>query len=492
MKKYTKIMADYLSDLKYEDIPPEVIERAKLVTLHTLGAAISAIRSKSGRDIIETAKALGDGGRQATLIGDGGKVGVGNAVLANGTLADLLDWEDCSWTGHPSAGAVPVGIAVSEAYHKTGKDYLTALVGAYDVYQRVAMAVQPSPKRFEEGWGLHCWQIFAPTSVAGKLLGIKGDKMNQLFGAAAHMTPIAINLIHSSFSDFYHFTHGLTAQLGVQNALIVKKGISTLMGAFEEDIGYWFGVSDQCDWDWYDKDLGKRHMIMELMMKNWPVNMWIQTPMDLIHSLTTKNKIDADQIKEIEVWPYIPERSEDCPPGGYDSLVKAQFSIAFCIAMYLKGPSVGYDWLDEKYLTDPTILDMASKFKGVGEESLISHNFDTFQQGSYPEYGMKITMKDGTEYSESMRYPKGHPKNDYTLKECVDVFKLATGDVMSEAEQDALCDFVNRLEDCVDMSEIGKLLKARRRGKHERLNGLYKKVQRHDEHKRKNINARYI
>lgn len=461
MKKYTKILADYLSELKYEDIPAGVIERAKLVTLHTLGAAISAIRSKSGQDIVGIAKTLGDGGRQATLIGDGGKVGVGNAVLANGTLADLLDWEDCSWTGHPSAGAVPAGVAVAEAYHKSGKEYLTALVGGYDVYQRVAMAVQPSPKRFEEGWGLHCWQIFAPTAVAGKLLGIRGDKMNQLFGTAAHMTPVAINLIHSSFSDFYHFTHGLTAQLGVQNALIVEKGISTLMGALEEDTGYWFGVSDQCDWDWYDRDLGKRHMIMELMMKNWPVNMWIQTPMDLIHSLTGKHDIDPDKIERIEVWPYIPERSEDSPAAGYDSMVKAQFSIAFCMAMYLKGPTIGYDWLDEKYLTDPTILEMASRFKGVGDESLISHNFDVFQQGSYPEYGMKIVMKDGTAYEETMRYPKGHPKNDYTRQECIDVFKLATGAVMSGEKQDALCDFVlNKLEAVEDMAAIGKLLQV--------------------------------
>ena len=148
MKKYTQIIADYLSELKYEDIPAEVIERAKLVTLHTIGAAIAAVKTEAGSNIIDVAKTLGNGGKEATIIGDGTKVGLGNAVLASGTLADLLDWEDCSWTGHPSAGAVPTGLAVSEAYHKSGKDYLTALVGGYDVYQRIAMAVQPSPKAF--------------------------------------------------------------------------------------------------------------------------------------------------------------------------------------------------------------------------------------------------------------------------------------------------------------------------------------------------------
>lgn len=459
MKKYTKIIADYLSNLKYEDIPEEVIERAKLVTLHTIGAAISAVKTEAGQNIIDVAKTLGAGGREATIIGDGTKVSVGNAVLAGGTLADLLDWEDCGWTGHPSAGAVPTGLAVGEAYHKSGKEYLTALVGGYDVYQRVAMAVQPSPKRFEEGWGLHCWQIFAPASVAGKSLGIEGDKMNQLLGAAGHMTPVAINLIHSSFSDFYHYTHGLTAQSAVECALITQKGISTLMGVLEEDTGYYFGVSDQCDWDWYDRELGDRYMIMELMLKNWPVNMWIQTPMDMIHAIKTKHDIDPDQIRLIEVSPFIPERSEDSPACGYDSLVAAQFSIPFCMAMYLKGPKIGTEWLDEKYLKDPEILKMASKVKGVGETSLISSNFDTFQKGSYPSYTMKVTMEDGTVYEEAVQFPKGHPQNPYTREECIECFKLATEGLMSGEKQDALCDFIlNRLETVEDMAEAGRYL----------------------------------
>lgn len=459
MKKYTQIIADYLSDLKYENIPEEVIERAKLVTLHTVGAAIAAIKTQAGQNIIDVAKTLGSGGKEATIIGDGSIVSLGNAVLASGTLADLLDWEDCSFTGHPSAGAVPTGLAVAEAYHKSGKDYLTALVGGYDVYQRIAMAVQPSPKRFEQGWGLHCWQIFAPAAVTGKLLDIKGEKMNQLLGTAGHMTPIAIDLIHSSFSDFYHYTHGLTAQSAVECALITQKGISTLMGVLEEDTGYYFGVSDQCDWDWFDKELGSKYMIMELMLKNWPVNMWIQTPMDMIHSIVTKNNVDPDKIKLIEISPFIPNRSEDSPADGYDSMVAAQFSIPFCMAMYLKGPKVGTAWLEEKYLKDPEILKMASKVKGIGEKSLISSNFAKFQEGSYPSYAMKVTMEDGTVYEEAIQFPKGHPQNPYTRQECIDCFKLATGDLMSEEKQNALCDYIlNELENVEDMAEIGRYL----------------------------------
>ena len=70
MKKYTQIIADYLSDLKYENIPDEVIERAKLVTLHTIGAAIAAVKTEAGKNIISVAKELGTGGKEATIIGE--------------------------------------------------------------------------------------------------------------------------------------------------------------------------------------------------------------------------------------------------------------------------------------------------------------------------------------------------------------------------------------------------------------------------------------
>ena len=69
-----------------------MIERAKLVTLHTVGAAIAAVKTDAGKNIIDITKSLGSGGREATIIGDGAKAGISNALLSNGTLADLLDW----------------------------------------------------------------------------------------------------------------------------------------------------------------------------------------------------------------------------------------------------------------------------------------------------------------------------------------------------------------------------------------------------------------
>ena len=460
MKKYTQILADYLADLKYEDIPAEVIERAKMVTLHTVGVALGAAKAKTVREAIEVAKVMGESERGATIFGDGSKVSVTSAAFANGMMSDFLDWEDCSWTGHPCSGAVPAGLAVAEAYGRSGKDYLTSFVGGFEVYQRIAMAVQPTPERFDAGWGLYCWQIFAPTAVSGKLLGLSADKLNQLIGTAAGMCPVATEQINATNTDFYHYTYGLTAKMGVECSLIVDKGITTLRDALEEYGGYWFGVSDQCDWDWFDKELGSHYYLMDMLLKNWPANMWIQAPLDLLHRMVTANGIKADDIESIEMSPFIPNRSENWPEG-YPSTVRAQFSIPFCLAMYLRGPQLGWEWAEEKYLRDPVILEMANRFKGVGRKERVSSQFDRFREGGYPTYEMKITLKDGTAYEDSIQFPKGHPQNPYTREECIENFRVATATIFTAEQCDKLVDLImNRLEDVEDLSILGEYLKA--------------------------------
>ena len=44
MAHETETLAGYVADLKFEDIPSEVLERAKVLTLDFLGSAIRARR----------------------------------------------------------------------------------------------------------------------------------------------------------------------------------------------------------------------------------------------------------------------------------------------------------------------------------------------------------------------------------------------------------------------------------------------------------------
>ena len=200
---YTKTLSDYVENLKYEDIPAEVFERAKMIALQTIGVSIGAKKVP----IAENANTLGlqmnggEGGKATAWI-TGDKMCAANASLVNGTLADALDWEDCSWTGHPSASIIPVVWAMAEEYKKSGKDFLTAIVAAYEVYQRISMVVQP-PKDWDvfKGWGLTSWQVFGGTVAACKILGLDSDKVNQALGISAIVSVIPSVLAHNTMSE---------------------------------------------------------------------------------------------------------------------------------------------------------------------------------------------------------------------------------------------------------------------------------------------------
>ena len=126
-KSYSRRLADYLAGIKYEEIPAEVIEQAKKLTLHVLAASIGSLSVEQSQKAIRMAQAKG-GVPQSTIWGSNGvKVPIDDACFANGTMADVLDWEDCAWTGHPSAGVIPAALAIGEAKKINGKDYDGAL-----------------------------------------------------------------------------------------------------------------------------------------------------------------------------------------------------------------------------------------------------------------------------------------------------------------------------------------------------------------------------
>lgn len=54
----TKQIVHFVKELKYEDIPPVVIERAKMMVLHTVGVCLCSSELQEIKDAIEIAKEM--------------------------------------------------------------------------------------------------------------------------------------------------------------------------------------------------------------------------------------------------------------------------------------------------------------------------------------------------------------------------------------------------------------------------------------------------
>src|ERR1700712_5193078 len=162
MAHETATLAAYVADLRFEDIPHEVLQRAKVLTLDFLGSAIRARRdAESTPSLLKMLEALAlDGTGESTVFGDTKTWTPAVAALLNGALGHSLDFDDTHADSslHASAPVVPAAFAIGELVGASGRDVLTAIVAGYEVCCRLGNALDPTS---------HYKRGFHPTATAG-------------------------------------------------------------------------------------------------------------------------------------------------------------------------------------------------------------------------------------------------------------------------------------------------------------------------------------
>ena len=140
----TRRLAEFSAALTFDDLPREVVSKAKLCILDTLGCCIFGASLEPLRKLTDMAVAEGCAGR-ATIFGNVLRTSPGLAALVNGTAAHAfqLDEIHLELTLHPGSLALPAGFAVVEALPSaSGRDLLAAIVASYEVGIRIGLAAK--------------------------------------------------------------------------------------------------------------------------------------------------------------------------------------------------------------------------------------------------------------------------------------------------------------------------------------------------------------
>ena len=446
----TKQLCRYIKSVQFEDIPPAVIERAKMCIMQTVGVSLCSAELQQIQDAISIAKEMSPGGEgTATLWADGKKVSWEAAAFAAGVMGDILDWEDCSVTGHPSAGVIPTAIIASEVLKKSGKDLLTAVVVGYEVYQRVALAGRAN---------IVGYNIFGNLAVLMKLLDMSEEKMNQAFGIGTACAIIPANAHEITMSDSMNYLYGYRNENAITMIKTALLGIENMEDAFDDPTAYLRHLGYQ-EPEWFTKELGETYMMMStLLIKHWPANVFVQTYAELAARLVTKYRFHPDDIEEIVIRPSVAFRHW-YSDTGYDSITQAQFSIPYCTACAMYHPDPGAIWYKPETMKDPKIVALMNKVKAdgfvnMGRSKIIKNLID----GKHPEKFMIVRLKDGTEYVESAFTHPGHPSYMLTRDAFKDRFRLETRNVLSPEKAEAAIDCICHLEEYGDASALPSFL----------------------------------
>jgi len=125
-------LGQWVSGLKFTDIPSDVVGHIKTCLLDSLGCGLFGAAQPWAVIASNVAVAMSGGGA-SSLFARPERVSPADAALANGTAIHGFELDDAhvSSSHHPGAATVPTVLAVAEARDVSGADVLVALVAGY-------------------------------------------------------------------------------------------------------------------------------------------------------------------------------------------------------------------------------------------------------------------------------------------------------------------------------------------------------------------------
>ncbi len=182
----TRQLVDFSVGLRYEDLPAEVVERAKLCVLDIVGVALYGGQQVWGQAVAEFVKDSGSRGESAVW-GKGFKTSAQYAALANGTGAHGIEMDDRSAVLgiHCGASVVPGAIAAAEKAKAKGTDLIVAVVLGYEFAYRLSKVLLGLPHR--GFYGSPIKSLPGVTVAASKLLGLDNSTMLNALGICGSM-----------------------------------------------------------------------------------------------------------------------------------------------------------------------------------------------------------------------------------------------------------------------------------------------------------------
>jgi 2-methylcitrate dehydratase PrpD len=188
MTSLSRQLARWVAGLRYEDLPPAVVDRAKGLTLHGLASVLLGSQTPSGEQAVSFITDEDAAARAgATIMVAGARVTKGGAAFANAEMAFAGGkWDTFRMLTHPGTSIIPGAFVAAETAGVSGRDFITGLAAGYEVMERMAADFIPTvmARGFHAG---PVFGIFGPAVAAAKILGCTEDQVNSTIALCASL-----------------------------------------------------------------------------------------------------------------------------------------------------------------------------------------------------------------------------------------------------------------------------------------------------------------
>ena len=456
----TKSVAEFIVNLKYEEIPPEVVELGKKSILDGFGLALAGSASVMGPIARQYVQSFGSSDMKASIIGTGMKAHPRFAAFANGVSIHADDYDDTQLAAakdriyglltHPTVGVLPPAFAICEFGHRSGKDLMVAYHAGVEIECKIAEAI--SPRHYDEGFHTTgtCGS-FGSVSACARLRGLNVLQTTYALGIAATEG--------GGFRDNFGsmtkpFQAGHAAENGTVAADLAALGWTAADNILEAPLGFFQAEGGGFDPDAIVGRFGKPWSLASpgVSIKPHPSGSLSHPAMGEMLRLIHEHDLKASDVEKVDVGAnhaMLTSLLHHRPMTG----LQGKFSMEYCMSILLLDRKAGLVEFQDKVVQRPDVQEMIKRVNFYIDP--VAENAGLDKMTSI----LKITMKDGKVFSGRAEFAKGSPSNPMSYDEVADKFRgCAEFAKWPTAKAESVIASVKSIENLTDVSKLAPAL----------------------------------
>ena len=449
----TRKLAEFASALRFEQLPKEVVSKAKLCLLDTFGCCIFGATLPSVQKLARMVQAEG-GTPAAAVFGMPLRTSPSMAALLNATSAHAfqLDEIHLESTLHPGSLALPAVFALAEG-KANGRDLIAAMVAGYEVGIRIGLAAKGG--MFKSGFhNQGTTGVFIAAAAAARILKLDTHQTQHAFGIAASQAAGLMAVQDGAMAKSFH--SGRAAQSGVYGALLAQLGYTGIPDVLDGAYGTFF-PSFLDDWSQtpLTDGIGSHWHTLRVGFKPAPAANGSITAMTAMDTIMREHGLKASDIAAITAhvstntlhhcgWPYEAERVQ--------SVLSAQMNLRYGIAVMALERQASVKQFQESKIRDPEIMKFIARISVEHEPKFDGDN------GRYRiACRLVVHTTDGATHETTVLYRKGSPEDPMTLEQLSEKFRALTMSMDSQRSEQ-IAQIVSHMDDQKDLAELSRLL----------------------------------
>ena len=363
----TLTLCEWVHNLRYDDIPPQVIEVAIRSIYNWLGCAIGGSQHEAVSIAISALDEF-SGPRIASILGRHEKFDVSNAALINGISSHVFDFDDTHLKTviHPAGPVVSCLMAYAQSRHMTGREFLLAAVCGIEVECRIGNAVFPD--HYDRGWHITgSTGVFGAAVAIGKAKNLSILQLQNAIGVAASQS-VGLREQFGTMTKSFH--PGRAAQNGLLAAVLAEKGFTASTNVLEAKRGWAYVLSTKFDLNKVTENLGQIWETELNTFKPFACGIVLHPVIDGCARLRREG-IKADDIRWVDckVHPLVLELTGKTRPKLG---LEGKFSYTHACASALLEGKAGEQQFSDDFVKSDTVVNLREKVRAEIDENINS------------------------------------------------------------------------------------------------------------------------